>query len=94
MKISLAPLPLVEGKLPPVHRIMWNDGSFRHEWYYPDPKEDWKDPEIYETDNYRQEDKDEFYDYVTVCKACQTKFIAYKAGEKTMNYCPCCGKQL
>lgn len=92
--ISLKPLPLVEGKCPPISRYALRDGCFQKEWYYPEPDMDWEDPEIYEAENYRQEDKEEFYDYVNVCKTCGTKFIAYNnANKKAMNYCPFCGKK-
>lgn len=94
MDVSLNPLPLVEGKCPPVCRYALRDGRLQKEWYYPEPA-NWEDPEIYEEGEYRQEDKEEFYDYITVCKECQTKFIAYNnAGKRAMNYCPFCGKQL
>ena len=93
--ISLTPLPLVEGKCPPVCRLALRDGRFQREWYYPEPDPDWEDPDIYEADNYSQEDKEEYYDYVTVCKACETRFIAYNnAGKRAMNYCPFCGEKL
>ena len=95
IEISLMPLPLVEGKLPPVHRYSLHEGQFRHEWYYPEPDTEWEDPEIYETEKYRQEDKEEYYDYETVCKTCGTRFIAYNnAGKRAMKYCPFCGVNL
>ena len=95
MDESRSMLPLVEGKCPPERRLVNIDGKWEWETFYPEPDEDYEDPEIYETETYSQEDKDEFYDYVTRCKKCWTEFIAYdKNGERTMKYCPECGARL
>ena len=81
-------LPLQEGKCPPVF------DKEREEWYYPEPEE-YDDPEIVDEKEYRVDDKDEFYDYSTVCKSCGTQFIAYsETRELIRNYCPGCGKCL
>lgn len=88
-------MPLIEGEMPPVKRLVEKDGQMLMEEYYPkfDPK--WKDPEIYDAENFSQEDKDEFYDYVIRCHACSTELIAYdKNGNRVNNFCPCCGKKL
>ena len=83
------PLPLEEGKCPPVY------DKEKKEWIYPEPDPEYKDPQITETGTYSIEDKDEFYNYVTRCKACGTKFIAYDESYKLIgNYCPGCGKEL
>lgn len=79
-------LPLCEDKCPPVFDENGNE-------YYPEPVE-YVDPEIREEDEYAVEDKEEFYDYVTVCSSCGTKFIAREAGDIVRNYCPGCGKRL
>ena len=84
-------LPLVEGKCPPITRMM-EDGQF--ESCYPEPDPDYEDPEIRETDTYIITDKEEFYDYLIVCKACGTEFMAYQDGLPVRNYCPFCGKRL
>ena len=84
-------LPLVEGKCPPITR-MREDGQY--ESCYPEPDPDYKDPEIRETDTYRITDKEEFYNYMTVCNACGAEFIAYQDGLLVRNYCPFCGKRL
>ena len=83
------PLPLVEGKCPPVY------DAEKKEWYYPEPDPDYKDPELIETDTYRIEDKEEYWNYETVCKSCGTRFIAYGEEWDTIrNYCPGCGQKL
>ena len=83
-----SPLPLVEGKCPPVYG---KDNG----WYYPEPDPDYKDPEEIETDEYRIEGKEEYYGYVTFCKACGISFQAYDLdGEYVRNYCPGCGTKL
>ena len=47
------------------------------------------------TDTYIIEDKNEYYDYETICMACEGTFIAYdKDGHTVRNYCPCCGAKL
>ena len=83
------PLPLVEGKCPPVY------DPIKKEWYYPEPDPDYVDPEIMETENYSIEDKEEFYNYKTVCKKCGVEFIAHsQVGLLVRNYCPGCGAKL
>ena len=53
------------------------------------------DPEEHETDRYIIDGKEEFYDYVTICKACECQFIAFdKRYNLTRYYCPHCGKKL
>ena len=52
------------------------------------------EPEVMETDTYVIDGGEEYYDYVTKCKACGTQFIAYDEDGLTRNYCPGCGKQL
>ena len=82
----------MEGKCPPIIRMNEN-GEIESRYPVYDP--DWKDPEIYSTDTYAQEEKEEFYDYPTRCLKCGTMFIAYDAGgERRINFCPCCGKRL
>ena len=85
-------LPLVEGKCPPITRM---NAEGQIESCYPEYDPDWQDPEIFETDTFFQEEKDEFYDYVTRCKKCRTEFIAYNVdGNRVMKFCPGCGKTL
>ena len=84
-------LPLVEGKCPPTTRMNENG---QLESYYPEEDPDYVDPEIRETDTYMITDKEEFYDYLIVCKACETEFIAYHDMLPARNYCPFCGKRL
>ena len=85
-------LPLMEGKYPPVTRVR-SDGTV--ESCYPVPDPDYKDEEIYETDTYYHEDKDEFWGYVTRCKKCRTEFQAFDVnGDSIINYCPGCGAKL
>ena len=91
MEFSKTPLPLIEGKFPPVS--MWMNGEFVY--YYPEPDEDYQDPEIREEEKYRVNDKEEFYNYTTTCLKCGTEFIAY--GDKDTlirNFCPGCGERL
>lgn len=54
------------------------------------------DPQVgTETATYIIDDKDEYWDYETICKACEGTFIAYdKDGNTVRNYCPCCGAKL
>lgn len=79
-------LPLIEGKCPPII-----EGG---KWIYPEPDNS-PDPNIAEYDTYGIEDKDEFYNYVTVCKKCGTRFIAYSdSGDEERSYCPGCGRRL
>ena len=82
---------MVEGKCPPITRV-GTDG--RLESCYPEYDPDYVDPEIRETEDCRIADKEEFYDYVTVCKKCGTEFIAYSTGKLVRNYCPCCGERI
>ena len=84
-------LPLVEGKCPPITRLGING---QIESCYPEPDPDYEDPEIRETKKYRITDKEELYNYMTVCKKCGTEFIAYFATKLVRNYCPCCGEPL
>ena len=87
--------PLREGEVPPSRKLKLIDGEWAMVQEKVEYDPDWVDPEIMETETYLQEDKEEFYDYLIRCKACWTEFIAYnKHGEKTMNYCPECGKKL
>ena len=73
--------PLTEG---------WIPGA--PEGYIPEPYED---PEIYETDTYAVDDKEEFYNYPTTCKHCGTRFIAYSPDTELVHrFCPGCGKEL
>ena len=86
---------LKEGEIPAKRMLKLVDGrlTWIEEKVIQDPN--YKDPEIYETDKYRQVEKEEYYDYITQCKACRTDFIAYdKEGKRTMNFCPCCGIRL
>lgn len=47
------------------------------------------------TDKYRIEDKNEYWDYETICLSCEACFMAYdKEGQRVRNYCPCCGAKL
>lgn len=90
-------VPLIEGKCPPICTMVPDQKTGKWEVYskYPEPDPDWKDPEIYEADEYQVEDKDEFYDYVTRCKSCWAEFMAYgKDGKRVNNFCPQCGKKL
>ena len=85
-------LPMIEGKCPPISR-MRSDGTF--ESCYPIPNPDYVDDEIYETDTYYHEDKDEFWGYVTRCKKCGTAFQAIDSNHNDVNrYCPGCGAKL
>ena len=84
-------LPLVEGEC---HPIVGEDGKP----YYPEPSNE-PDPEIREEKNYSVLDKDELWDYVTVCKRCGTRFIAGIDDDDdnyqtVRNFCPGCGKKL
>ena len=91
MEKSRVMLPMVEGKCPPVHAVDV-EGEY---WYYPEPYPDYVDPNIHEYEKYSIEDKDEFYYYVTRCKNCGARFIAYDFDwNETRNYCPGCGKRL
>lgn len=103
MKYSDHPMPLVEGEAPWV-RVMvldTNTNKFKMQWRQMEPedyrwyKQDKWEGQIPETDTYELEDKDEFYDFITCCKACSTEFIAYGRNQNPIrNYCPGCGKQL
>ena len=85
-------LPMVEGRCPPITR-MRRDGVM--ESCYPVPDPDYVDEEIYETETYCHEDKDEFWGYVTRCKKCRTRFQAYDIDWESVNrYCPGCGAKL
>ena len=80
-------LPLCEGKCPPA---VDKNGK----GYYPRPSKR-KDPNVREEEKYSVEDRDEFWDYVTVCKLCGAKFIARDDDYKTIrNFCPGCGERL
>ena len=82
-------LPLCEGKCPPA--VSKNGKA-----YYPKPSK-CVDPEIGDKGKYSVRDKDEFYDYVTVCNHCGTEFIATQRGItycRVRNYCPGCGERL
>jgi len=81
-------LPLVEGKCPPRQ----DENGI---WYYPEPVE-YIDPEIREYDDYSVLDKDEYYDYETVCKHCGVQFMAYDTDKTTQvrRFCPGCGTRL
>ena len=84
-------LPLVEGKCPPVSCIDENGQAWSR---YTEPNPGYVDPEIKEFDMYRIEDVEEFYDYVTVCKNCGTRFIAYQEHDLILKFCPGCGGRL
>ena len=85
-------LPLTEGKCPPITRVGIN-GEI--ESCYPIPDPDYVDEEIYETETYSHEDKDEYYGYVTRCKKCGTRFQAFDFDWGSINnYCPGCGERL
>lgn len=87
--------PLREGEVPPSRKLKLIDGEWAMVQEKVEYDPDWVDPEIMETETYMQEDKDEFYDYVIRCKACNTTFIAYSDDYKSVrNYCPRCGKKL
>lgn len=95
IEYSEIPLPVVEGKYPPLHEMYFENGEWKHRWHYPEPDPDYKDPEMIETDTYYLADKEEYYYYPTVCKACGTQFQAHDKEEKNVrNYCPGCGKRL
>ena len=85
-------LPLCEGMCVPE---VDEDG----EPYYPEPVE-YEDPEIREEEKFFIKDKEELYDYMTVCKGCGTEFIAVLRDEHrgyyqtVRNYCPGCGERL
>ena len=88
-------LPIVEGKCPPIHEMVIENGEWKHRWYYPEPDPDYEDPEMIETETYYLADKEEYYYYPTVCKGCGTQFQAYGKDNKNIrNYCPGCGKRL
>ena len=88
-------LPMVEGRCIPESRMRLEGGHWVHEWMYPEPDPDYVDPEIMETENYSIEDKEEFYNYKTVCKKCGVDFIAHsQVGLLVRNYCPGCGAKL
>ena len=80
--------PLVEG-MRPGRMVMLADGT--RVWKESPPAEEWKDKEL---ENMTILDKEEFYDHVTRCKHCGTKFIAYENDETVRNFCPGCGKEL
>ena len=84
--------PLKEGEIPK-HR---NPVKINGEWKMIETEfPDLVDEEIMETETYKQNRIEEFYDYVIGCKTCGTEFIAYGKGyEKVKNYCPGCGKKL
>ena len=88
-------IPLREGEVPPVRILSLINGEWVMTEYTPIYDPEYVDPEVYETETYSQEDKDEMYDYMIRCKACRTEFIAYDIdGNKILNYCPGCGKKL
>ena len=90
-------LPWLEGKCIPISvmEVDSETGQWKVYSRYPEPDPERIDREIYETETYWQEQKDEFYDYVIRCKKCGTEFIAYSANtKKIMNFCPGCGKNL
>lgn len=92
IKYSPFPLPLAEGKRPPVSTI---DESGKRVWYYPEPDPEYRDPEIREEEKYAVEDKDEFWGYVTRCKKCGARFQGYDADYNYVrNFCPGCGERL
>lgn len=101
MKYSDHPMPLVEGEAPWVRVTVLDTNTYelKTQWCQMEPEErkylKWEG-NTPETDTYKLKDKDEFYDFITCCKACNTEFIAY--GQRTdkaiRNYCPGCGKQL
>ena len=87
--------PLREGEVPPSRKLKLIDGEWAMVQEKVEYDPDWVDPETMETETYLQEDKEEFYDYVIRCKACNTTFIAYSDDYKSVrNYCPRCGKKL
>ncbi len=88
-------LPMIEGRCPPVSRLRKDGNRWIKESMYPVPTPDYEDPEIYETETYSQEEKDEWYAYVTRCKKCNTEFMAYDdSGERIIKFCPGCGEKL
>ena len=89
---SKLPLPMVEGKCPPVSTV---DETGNMIYYYPDPEPDYKDPEVREEDKFAVEDKDEFWGYVTMCKKCGARFQGYdNEYNYVRNFCPGCGERL
>ena len=87
-------LPLCEGKCPPAVDENGNG-------YYPEPAPYAKPEECIETDKYEIKDRDEFWDYVTVCKKCGCEFMAYVYKTQGVdghvavrNFCPGCGERL
>lgn len=99
MKYSDHPMPLVEGEVPweQVMVLDTNTNKFKLQWRQLEPEEReylrWEG-NAPETDTYELEEKDEFYDFITYCKACNTEFIAYGTQRLIRNYCPGCGRQL
>lgn len=105
MKISTVPMALIEGEPHWYHEIVPENGKWVERWVQyeegdlpeeADIKEAWDGQEP-ETDTYYMEGKEEYYDYETVCKACGTRFMAYKDDkewERVRNFCPGCGKKL
>ena len=54
-----------------------------------------KEPVKAETDKYYEGSVEEYYAVVTVCKKCQTEFIAFDGNHDYVNnYCPGCGEKL
>lgn len=86
--------PMREGEVPKDY-VMGADGRIYERIREPgDPVPDPFEGNVPETETYILTDREEFYDFVTVCKACGVQFIAYKDEEHVRNFCPGCGKKL
>lgn len=105
MKYSDHPMPLKEGEYPWEHIMVFDaeERKWKDQWRQLE-EEDIKEAEAEkwegetpETDTYFLADKEEYYDFETVCKACGARFMAYKDDkewERIRNFCPGCGKKL
>ena len=84
--------PLCEGEVPR-HYVYGPSGEIYEEVPDPNYVEDYDgiDPD---TDTYYLDGREEYWGWVTVCKACGTQFQAFTGDEGVRNYCPGCGKRL
>ena len=85
--------PLQEGKAPKSYTM--DPGGQLYEIVY-EPS-DFAEEKLPETETYKVLDKEEYWGHETVCKACNTHFMAYddeSVGYSVRNYCPGCGRRL
>lgn len=101
MKYKLANLlqPLQEGKIP-TNYVLGPDGHIYAEIPEAQDREEY-DPwegQVHDTDTwFLSEGREEYWGFETICKACGTRWMAYKdhsQGYNIRNYCPGCGKKL